>query len=40
MALGTRLLDPEAPLLESYVLDKHHQRKHGPAAYYGQQPLR
>ncbi|MEM6460070.1 MAG: L-ribulose-5-phosphate 4-epimerase AraD [Planctomycetota bacterium] len=24
--------------LEGYVLDKHHQRKHGPAAYYGQPP--
>ncbi|MEM6392403.1 MAG: L-ribulose-5-phosphate 4-epimerase AraD [Planctomycetota bacterium] len=22
--------------LEAYVLDKHHQRKHGPSAYYGQ----
>ena len=40
MALGTRLLNPEAPPLESYVLDKHYQRKHGPAAYYGQKPLR
>lgn len=36
MALGTRLINPEAPLLESYVLDKHYQRKHGPAATYGQ----
>ena len=36
MALGTRLIDPEAPSLEPYVLEKHHQRKHGPAAYYGQ----
>ena len=36
MALGTLLLDATAPLLEAYVLDKHHQRKHGPAAYYGQ----
>ena len=26
----------EVPELEPYVLDKHHQRKHGPAAYYGQ----
>jgi L-ribulose-5-phosphate 4-epimerase len=40
MALGTRLINPEAPQLELYVLDKHHQRKHGPAAYYGQQPPR
>ncbi len=36
MALSTRLLRPDSPELESYVLDKHHQRKHGPGAYYGQ----
>ena len=36
MALGTWLLNPQAPLLEDYVLDKHYQRKHGPNAYYGQ----
>jgi len=36
MAIGTRLLDPRAPDLEPYVLEKHYQRKHGPAAYYGQ----
>ena len=36
MALGTFQIDRDAPLLESYVLDKHYQRKHGPAAYYGQ----
>jgi L-ribulose-5-phosphate 4-epimerase len=35
MALGTRQLDPDANL-PSYVLDKHHHRKHGPGAYYGQ----
>lgn len=37
MALGSQLLaggDP--PALESYVLEKHYQRKHGPQAYYGQ----
>ena len=34
--LGTRLLNPSSPDLEPYVLDKHYQRKHGPAAYYGQ----
>jgi len=38
MVLGTRVLNPEEPLLEPYVLEKHHQRKHGPAAYYGQKP--
>ncbi|MEM6550555.1 MAG: L-ribulose-5-phosphate 4-epimerase AraD [Planctomycetota bacterium] len=26
----------ESASLEAYVLDKHHQRKHGPSAYYGQ----
>jgi hypothetical protein len=24
------------PELESYVLEKHYRRKHGPDAYYGQ----
>lgn len=36
MAIATRTIHPEAPLLEAYVLDKHHQRKHGPDATYGQ----
>lgn len=36
MTLGTWLLNPQALLLEHYVLDKHYQRKHGPNAYYGQ----
>jgi L-ribulose-5-phosphate 4-epimerase len=36
MALGTWLLNPHAPQLEDYVLNKHYQRKHGPLAYYGQ----
>ena len=36
MAHGVLRLRPDAPLLESYVLDKHYQRKHGPDAYYGQ----
>jgi L-ribulose-5-phosphate 4-epimerase len=36
MALGVLGLRDDAPLLESYVLDKHYQRKHGPDAYYGQ----
>jgi len=36
MALGTFRIDPGAPTLETYVLEKHYQRKHGPAAYYGQ----
>ncbi len=37
MALGTWLLNAQAPPLEDYVLDKHYRRKHGPDAYYGQQ---
>ncbi len=37
MALGAwRLVDPRTAELEPWVLEKHHQRKHGPAAYYGQ----
>jgi len=32
---GRVILD-DAPPLESYVLEKHYQRKHGPEAYYGQ----
>jgi L-ribulose-5-phosphate 4-epimerase len=36
MALGTFQIDRDTSPLEAYVLDKHHQRKHGPAAYYGQ----
>lgn len=38
MAHATFTLRPDAPPLEAYVLDKHHQRKHGPSAYYGQLP--
>jgi len=36
MALGTLALRPGGVPLESYVLEKHYQRKHGPNAYYGQ----
>jgi len=36
MAIGTRLLRPDGPELEDYVLAKHQSRKHGPQAYYGQ----
>ena len=39
MALGTRQIDPHASDLEAYVLEKHYQRKHGPAAYYGQRAV-
>ena len=36
MALLTTLLDSGAGPLADLVRDKHFQRKHGPAAYYGQ----
>ena len=36
MALKTLLLNPDAAI-QQYVLDKHYFRKHGPAAYYGQE---
>ncbi len=36
MALNTFQLNPDAPLLEKSMLDKHYLRKHGVKAYYGQ----
>lgn len=36
MVLGTWAIDRRCPELERYILEKHHQRKHGPEAYYGQ----
>ena len=36
MALLTSVLEPGAAPLERAVREKHHQRKHGPQAYYGQ----
>ena len=36
MALLTTLLEPAAAPLQAAVRDKHHERKHGPRAYYGQ----
>jgi len=39
VTLLSRLLGWEGsdiPLLDSWVRDKHHDRKHGPGAYYGQ----
>jgi L-ribulose-5-phosphate 4-epimerase len=32
-----RALNPEAPRPDACLVDKHHARKHGPAAYYGQE---
>jgi L-ribulose-5-phosphate 4-epimerase len=36
MAIRTRLIRRDARVLPAYIRDKHHQRKHGPDAYYGQ----
>lgn len=36
IAAATLALNPAAPLLPDYLLDKHYGRKHGPGAYYGQ----
>jgi L-ribulose-5-phosphate 4-epimerase len=36
MAFGTMMLNTNAPALESFLVEKHFRRKHGPAAYYGQ----
>lgn len=36
MALLTTLLAPGGRPLDQAVLNKHHERKHGPSAYYGQ----
>ncbi len=38
IALLTTLLVPAAPPLIDVVRNKHHDRKHGPGAYYGQSP--
>jgi L-ribulose-5-phosphate 4-epimerase len=36
MALGSLTLHPMLTPLPAHLLDKHHRRKHGPDAYYGQ----
>jgi L-ribulose-5-phosphate 4-epimerase len=36
VALLTTILNPEVAPLAQTLRDKHHQRKHGPRAYYGQ----
>ncbi|HPO15485.1 MAG TPA: L-ribulose-5-phosphate 4-epimerase AraD [Candidatus Hydrogenedentes bacterium] len=36
MAANTLVINPDAPALEGYLLDKHFLRKHGAGAYYGQ----
>lgn len=40
MALGTLNLNPGLRPIDSALLDKHHARKHGSCAYYGQTPVR
>jgi L-ribulose-5-phosphate 4-epimerase len=37
MAFHTAVLNPKAEPLSMALLHKHHRRKHGPEAYYGQQ---
>ena len=39
MAISTLALAPDRPPVDDALLEKHFQRKHGPAAYYGQ-PIR
>ncbi len=36
MALGSLALNPALGFIPAHILEKHHSRKHGPAAYYGQ----
>jgi L-ribulose-5-phosphate 4-epimerase len=36
MALGSFSLNPTLPPIPAHILEKHHLRKHGPGAYYGQ----
>ena len=36
MALGALALNPEMQPIPDHILEKHHLRKHGPNAYYGQ----
>ncbi len=35
-----RLVAPDAPRPDAFLVDKHYLRKHGPAAYYGQRRTR
>jgi L-ribulose-5-phosphate 4-epimerase len=36
MALGALALNPQMTAIPPHILEKHHLRKHGPNAYYGQ----
>jgi L-ribulose-5-phosphate 4-epimerase len=40
MAYYTLGVQPNTPPIERELHDKHHLRKHGPSAYYGQGPIR
>jgi L-ribulose-5-phosphate 4-epimerase len=33
-----RIVAPDAPRPDAFLIDKHFRRKHGPRAYYGQRP--
>jgi L-ribulose-5-phosphate 4-epimerase len=35
-----RALNPDAPRPDGFLVDKHHNRKHGPGSYYGQTNIR
>jgi len=39
MALGSLTLNPALGSIPSHILEKHHLRKHGPGAYYGQKKV-
>ena len=39
MALGSLSLNPTLRSIPDYILEKHHLRKHGPGAYYGQKKV-
>ena len=36
-ALGSLALNPNLSPIPDFILEKHHLRKHGPGAYYGQE---
>lgn len=40
IASATVAIDPAARAVEDHVLEYHHNRKHGPGAWYGQKPTR
>jgi L-ribulose-5-phosphate 4-epimerase len=40
IAAATFALSPGVGAVSDYLLDKHHSRKHGAAAYYGQKESR